>query len=238
MLHGGHWRARYGKLTTRPLCQDLARRGWAAWNVEYRRLGRGQGGGWPATFDDVAAAIDHLAAFADPRHDRNDPRSNLAHPSRAGDALPLDLARVIAVGHSAGGQLALWAAGRPALPPGAPGAAPRVHLGGVVGLAAVSDLEKAGAPARALLGGDRDEVPDRFAQADPKLTLPLDAPVLLVHPRDDQTVPVRRSRAYATAAQAAGAAVELVEPPGGHRDVIDPGHEAWHAAAERLSHLA
>ena len=61
LLHGGSWRARYGKAVMRPLCADLVRRGWAAWNVEYRRIGGGQGGGWPATFDDVAAAIDELA---------------------------------------------------------------------------------------------------------------------------------------------------------------------------------
>src|SRR4051794_12919505 len=60
VLHGGSWRAGYGKALMRPLCRDLVRRGWAAWNVEYRRLGGGQGGGWPQTFDDVAAAIDHL----------------------------------------------------------------------------------------------------------------------------------------------------------------------------------
>ena len=60
MIHGGFWRARYGRKLMRDLCQDLAERGWAAWNIEYRRLGRGSGGGWPTTFADVAAAIDHL----------------------------------------------------------------------------------------------------------------------------------------------------------------------------------
>src|SRR5215212_11926142 len=88
VLHGGNWRARYGKLVTKPISADLARRGVAAWNVEYRRVGRGQGGGWPATFDDVAAAIDLLPRLSDGR---------------------LDLDDVRAVGHSAGGQLALWA---------------------------------------------------------------------------------------------------------------------------------
>ncbi|MDP2711345.1 MAG: alpha/beta hydrolase, partial [Solirubrobacteraceae bacterium] len=90
VLHGGYWRPPYTRLIMRPLCLDLARRGWAAWNVEYRRLGR-DGGGWPQTFDDVAAAIDHLDEL------------------RAG---PVDLDRVTLLGHSAGGQLALWAGGR------------------------------------------------------------------------------------------------------------------------------
>src|SRR2546423_15709440 len=95
----------------RPLCALLARHGWAAWNVDYRRVGRGEGGGWPATFADVAAAVDHLADL---------------------DA-PLDLTRVAAVGHSAGGHLALWAAARPGLPSRAPGARPRGPVSARVG---------------------------------------------------------------------------------------------------------
>ena len=217
VLHGGYWRARYGRLITRPLSADLACRGWAAWNVEYRRIGRGQGGGWPATFDDVAAGIDLLADLGDPR---------------------LDLDRVVVVGHSAGGQLGLWAGGRPGLPAGAPGAAPRVTLRAVAALAAVADLVKAGEPAHALLGGTPDAVPDRYAQADPMRRIPLDVPVLLVHPRDDETVPVRRSRAYADAARAAGADVTLVEPAGTtHRDPIDPSGAGWEAAAAWVSEI-
>src|SRR5256714_7626534 len=92
VLHGGYWRARYSKRLMRAACADLARRGLAAWNVEFRRIGRGQGGGWPATLDDVAAAIDHLALLEDPR-------------------LDID-SGVAALGHSAGGQLALWSASR------------------------------------------------------------------------------------------------------------------------------
>ena len=119
-LHGGFWRARRSLRYMRPACADLARHGWAAWNVEYRRVGRSEGGGWPATFADVAAAIDHLADL---------------------DA-PLDLTRVAAMGHSAGGQLALWAAARPHLPEGVPGANPGVAItAGVAALAAPSDLE-------------------------------------------------------------------------------------------------
>ena len=105
VIHGGFWKARYGADLGAPLAADLAARGWAAWNLEYRRVGNG--GGWPATLTDVATGIDLLADLA---------------------ALPglgaLDLARVVAIGHSAGGQLATWAAGRPGLPDGAPGATP------------------------------------------------------------------------------------------------------------------
>jgi acetyl esterase/lipase len=216
VLHGGAWQPPWTKLIMRPLCLDLARRGWAAWNVEYRRVGR-DGGGWPQTFDDVAAAIDLLAELDDPA---------------------LDLARVTLLGHSAGAQLALWAGGRPDLPAGAPGAAPRVRGEQVLAMAAVCNLVGAGSAARELLGGSIDEVPDRYAQADPMRRLPLRVPVGLVHPRADGTVSVSGSRGYAEAARAAGADVTLAEPPGGHRDPIDPSSAAWQAAVGWLSRPA
>jgi acetyl esterase/lipase len=209
VLHGGYWQPPWTKLIMRPLCQDLVRRGWAAWNVEYRRLGR-DGGGWPQTFDDVATAIDHLADLGEPA---------------------LDLTRVTLVGHSAGGQLALWAAGRPELPAGAPGAAPRVRGEQVLAMAAVCDLVSAGRAASQLLGGSLEEVPERYAQADPMRRLPLAVPVGLVHASGDETVSVQRSREYAAAARAAGADVTLVETPGGHRDPINPRSVAWRTAA-------
>jgi acetyl esterase/lipase len=222
VLHGGFWRARRTLRYMRPLCADLARRGWAAWNIEYRRVGRGEGGGWPATFADVAAAVDRLADL---------------------DA-PLDLTRVAAVGHSAGGHLALWAAARPGLPSGAPGAGPRVPLtAGVAALAAVSDLEATpdlyapGGAVLALMGAAPDAAPDdRYSLANPIRRLPLGVPILLVHGDADETVPVERSRELAAAARAAGDRVELVEPPGtGHRTVVDPRQPEWEATAYWLS---
>ncbi len=215
VLHGGYWQGPYTKVIMGPLCADLVRRGFAAYNVEYRRLGR-DGGGWPCTFDDVAAAIDRLA-----------------EPELLDGGL--DLGRVTLVGHSAGGQLALWAAGRDVLPDGAPGCDPRVIPQRVLAMAAVLDLASAGRPAHRLLGGGPADVPERWAQADPMRRLPLALPVGLVHGRDDETVPVRRSRAYAAAAQRAGADVSLTETPGGHRDPIDPVSAAWKAAAAWLS---
>jgi acetyl esterase/lipase len=211
VLHGGYWQQPYAKLVMRPLCVDLVRRGYAAFNVEYRRLGR-EGGGWPQTFDDVATAIDHLAGGG-----MRDAR--------------LDLERVTLLGHSAGGQLALWAAGRPELPAGAPGAAPQVTATRVLALAPISDLESAGRPARMLLGGTPEEVPARWRQADPMRRIPLAVPVGLVHGIGDETVSVRRSRDYAAAAQAAGADVWLAETAGGHRDLIDPVSASWKVAA-------
>jgi acetyl esterase/lipase len=211
VLHGGYWQPPYTKLIMRPLCGDLVRRGYAALNVEYRRLGR-EGGGWPQTFDDVAAAIDHLA-------------------DEGMRGAGLDLARVSLLGHSAGGQLALWAAGRLELPADAPGAAPRVAATRVLAMAPVCDLESAGRPARVLLGGAPAEVPERWRQADPMRRIPLNIPVGLVHGRGDETVSVQRTRTYVAAARAAGADVWLTETAGGHRDPINPSTAAWAIAA-------
>jgi acetyl esterase/lipase len=205
-IHGGYWRARYGKRLEKAVAVDLTRRGMAVWNIEYRRLGRGNGGGWPATFEDVAAAIDRLAGLSDPR---------------------LDLARVTAFGHSAGGQLALWAGSRSDGP---------VRIGRVCAQAGVCDLGSAGGAARALMGGGPDQVPERYALADPMRLVPLGVPILLVHGAEDATVPVKRSRRFAEAARSAGDDVTLVEPnPGDHRSHIDPRSEAWEIAASWIA---
>jgi len=221
VIHGGSWQARYGKLVMRGLVGDLVRRGWAAWNVDYRTVGAG--GGWPGTFADTAAAIDHL---------------------RRVDA-PLDLARVCALGHSAGGHLVLWAASREKLPAGAPGGAPgseRVCLRHAFVQAGVCDLAGAyrrwqGGAARALMSGGPEEVPDRYAAGDPMALVPPDAPVLLVHGVLDEVVSVELSRNYARAARAEGGAVELVEVAGEaglHLAHLDPRSAAWAAVAQRL----
>jgi acetyl esterase/lipase len=221
LIHGGSWQKRYGKIFTRALAGDLLRRGYAVWNIEYRRVGAG--GGWPQTFADVAAAIDHLAELEDPR---------------------LDLDRVTLIGHSAGGHLALWAAGRPNLPAGAPGALdgpPRVRARWVVSLAGVADLAEAyrrwhGGIVRDLVGGSPEEVPERYAAGDPIRLLPLDVPALLIHGVRDETVSIEISRGYTEAARAAGGEVELVEIDGdvGHRTHLDPRSQAWAAVIERL----
>lgn len=219
LLHGGYWNARFGKLVCRPLAIDLSRRGWAVWNLEYRRLGtgRGGGGGWPATFEDVAAGIDHLGEFADDR---------------------LDLSRVVLVGHSSGGQLALWAAGRSELPVGVLGGAPFVRVAAAVALAPVTDLERAGASAVALVGGRPDQVPQRWAHVDPIRLVPPPVPTLLVHPAGDRTISADRSLAYADRCRRAGSDVELVTPAGeGHRDPIDPSSSSWATAVDWLQGL-
>lgn len=207
-LHGGFWRPKYSRKHLRPLCALIARRGWAVWNLEYRRVGPEQGGGWPGTFADVAAGIDALATL---------------------DA-PVDLTRVVATGHSAGGHLALWAAARPGLPAAAPGAAPKIRVGAVAALAAASNLEanrsflEPGGAVHNLMGVTPEDAPDdRFALGNPFRRLPLGVPVLMVHGVDDTTVKVERSRQWVEAALAAGDTdVALHEVPGDHREVVDP----------------
>lgn len=225
VVHGGFWRSSYGLELGRPLAADLANSGLAAWNVEYRRVGNG--GGWPATFDDVAAAVDVLAG---PGQDA------------AGGRLALD--RVVAVGHSAGGHLAAWLAARPGLPAGTPGAAPAVRLRGAVSQAGVLDLVDAAergvgrGAVEDLLGGSPTDVPDRYALASPAARLPMGTPVVAVHGTADGNVPIRQSDRFVLAARAAGDPAEIVRLDGvEHFAVIDPGTEAWRAcrdAAERL----
>jgi acetyl esterase/lipase len=218
-IHGGSWQSRYGKLVMRGLVGDLVRRGWAVWNVEYRRIG--DGGGWPHTFSDVAAAIDHLREL---------------------DGEPLDLDRVTFLGHSAGGHLALWAATRERLPDGAPGAGPAVLPTRVIGQAPVCDLGGAyvlwrGGAVRQLMGGSPEESPDRYDVGDPMRLVPPTMPALIVHGTVDETVSVKLSRGYVERARAAGGEVELVEiagEAGGHRAHIDPRGQAWTAVTRWL----
>lgn len=219
VIHGGFWREQFTLTLGAPLAEGLARRGYAAWNLEYRRVGGG--GGWPATLLDVGAGIDLLGAL---------PAS-------------LDLDRVGTVGHSAGGHLAVWAAARPGLGADLPGADPVVRVTAAVSQAGVLDLRQAatdrlgGGAAQEFLGGDPDEVPDRYAAASPAQRLPIGVPVLCVHGRSDTNVPLSQSEAYAEAARAAGDPVEVVTVDGDHFVVIDVGSAAWTAVLDRLPDL-
>jgi len=221
LIHGGFWRVGWDRTLMTPLARDLAARGIAAWNVEYRRVGQ-EGGGWPGTLEDAAAAADALAGL---------------------DGVDA-AARVAAVGHSAGGHLALWLAARHRLAVGRPGAGPRVRLCGVVAQAGVSDLARGAAgglgdgACEALLGGTPEEVPERYAASSPAVLLPFGVPLLLVHGGLDDDVPPEQSQAFVRAARAAGDVVELVELAGAdHFDVIEPGHAAWVAVVNRLPQL-
>ncbi|MGY1593256.1 alpha/beta hydrolase family protein [Geodermatophilus sp. SYSU D00708] len=211
VLHGGFWRAAYGVELARPLAADLAGAGFAAVAVEYRRVGAD--GGWPATLDDVAAALDAL-------------------PGLDG-ADRLDLTDVSVVGHSAGGHLAAWAAGRARLPEGAPGADPRVRVAAAVLQAGVLDLERAAAQGlgdravQALLGGEPSDVPERYAAADPVRLVPTGVDLLCVHGTADDVVPPEQSERYARAAETAGERVEVRLVDGDHMVLIDPSGAPW-----------
>jgi acetyl esterase/lipase len=218
IIHGGFWQAQYTLSLGRPLAEDLAARGYVCWNLEYRRVGNG--GGWPATFDDVAAGMDKLA-----------------------DIDGLDTSHVVAVGHSAGGQLAVWALGRPALPADSPGAAPRVRLRGVVSQAGVLDLAVAattgvgGSAEDDLMGGSPAELPQRYRLGDPIEQVPLPQPVYCVHSRADANVPFAQSTAYVAAARKAGGHAVLREVQGDHFTLIDPTSAAWHDVRAALPQL-
>ena len=219
LVHGGFWRADFDRTLMSPLAAAAVEQGWAVWNIEYRRMGE-PGGGWPTTFTDVGSAVDHLATLAEEHR--------------------LDLAQVVAVGHSAGGHLALWLATRPGLPAGAPGAAPVVAVAAAVSQAGVTDLRAAaeaglgdGAVA-ALLGGSPAAVPERYDLASPIVRLPVGVPTLCVHGRADPTVPISQSEAWVAAARAAGDEAQLVAYAGGHFEVLEPTHESWQAIVERV----
>jgi len=219
LVHGGFWRVMYGRSYIAPVALDLVGRGFAVWSLEYRRVGAA-GGGWPGTLDDVGAGIDRLATLVE-------------------EGIDLDLARVATVGHSAGGQLALWCAKRGEF--GADKASQRVKIAAAVGLAPVADLARAyelgcgnGAVAK-FLGGSPGEQPERYRMSSPMEMLPLGVRQLIVHGTADQDVPIEISRGYAEAATAAGDDIRLVElPNGGHMDVVDTQGEALDILSEWL----
>jgi acetyl esterase/lipase len=229
-VHGGFWKAEYDRVHTAPLAVDLAAHGYPVATIEFRRLGQ-EGGGWPGTFADVAAAVARV------------PELIAAHLSARGRSVP-DLTRPILAGHSAGGQLALWCAGSAAATGcGGTGTAAGA-VRGVLALAPVADLVLGhrlglddGAVA-ALLGGGPDEVPDRYAAVDPMRSLPLRVPTVVLHGTEDDRVPVEVSRSYAAAARESGADVSLVElPDTEHFAVIDPRSAVWSTVLGALREL-
>nr|WP_236588218.1 alpha/beta hydrolase [Tumebacillus amylolyticus] len=224
IIHGGFWYAQYGLDQMDIMAEDFRARGYASWNIEYRRIGH-EGGAYPGTLLDVGAAADHLHEVA--------------------ASYPLDLSRVVALGHSAGGHLALWLAGRHQLPVDSELAVTTpLRLKGVLSLAGANDLHhmwevrQENSPVVALLGGTPAEFPERYAQASPAQLLPFGVPQVLVHGTEDKHVPVALSTDYLPKAQAAGDSVELIELSGvEHFKVIDPTSEAWPPIVEALRKL-
>lgn len=214
-VHGGFWMSEYDRSHAGPLAVDLAARGYPTVTLEYRRIGRD--GGWPTTFDDVAAGLEAL------------PELLSAALAERGDE-PIDATMPILMGHSAGGQLVLWAAHRfgPA------------RVRGVVALAPVADLGRGyewglGDDAvRLLLGGSPTEYPDRYAAVDPRANPPRGVPVVVVHGVLDRQVPCAIGRDWAATCEDA----RFVELPDiEHFGVIDPISTAWPSVLDALASL-
>lgn len=218
LIHGGCFKAAYA--TTRdlaPMGDALKDGGIATWNVEYRRLGQ-SGSGWPGTYLDIGRAVNHLRALA--------------------REYPLDLGRVVLVGHSAGGHLAMWAAARARLPAASPLYAPDpLPVRGVIDLAGPVDMT-ANVPGyealcrdsviTSLLGGSPAAVPERYAQASPIKLLPLGIPQVLILGTHEDFVPLPLAEAYAQAAAGAGDPVRLLVIPGaGHFEIASPRASTW-----------
>ncbi len=204
-IHGGYWRNAYNLDHAGHLCAALTRAGAATWNIEYRRIGDA-GGGWPGTLDDVLHGAEHVKALS--------------------RRYPLDLHRIVACGHSAGGQLALWLAAQMA-----------VDLRGVVPLAAVSDLRRAwalqlsGGVVRQFLGGTPEQVPQRYDATSPIDLLPISVAQRMVHGTDDQIVPFDMSERFVKKS----ANAKLIALKGaGHFEPIDPRAKEWETVRKSI----
>jgi acetyl esterase/lipase len=198
LLHGGYWLPGFGLDQLDPIADVMTRAGWVTWNVEYRRVG--DGGDWPHPMTDVALAIDRLQD------------EGLA-------------TSVVLLGHSAGGQLAVWAASRNERTPGGP---PKVRPRGAISLSGVLDLTTAAHesgsedPVTAFVGGSPAAQPQRYALSDPTRLVPARSPVWAVHAKDDTVIPADQATSYVDRAVAASGRAELVTVPGDHFTLIDP----------------
>jgi|SRR5271156_984389 len=220
-VHGGWWKSAYDLTYAGHLCVALKSAGVATWSIEYRRV-RSTGGGWPATFQDVAAGCDYVATLA--------------------KSYPLDLSRVIAMGHSAGGHLAFWLGGRHHVPEESPIHAPRpkVALHGVIALAGAVDLrltcDLSGYftfahdkhEVYSLMGGSPVEFQDRYRAGNPGDLLPLGVPQVLIQGSEDDQIPPELPGRWAEMARRQGDTVTVTMIPGAdHFDVVDPESKAW-----------
>lgn len=218
LLHGGCFMAPYASANyLGPLADALKGEGIATWNLEYRRIGD-PGGGWPGTYLDVGSGVDHLRGVAESRS--------------------LDLNRVVVVGHSAGGHLAMWAASRGRVVLGSElSTSDPLQVRGVINLAGPLELSEdidhyegeCGQPViSALIGGTPQTHPDRFAEVSPRARLPLGLPQVLIWGQHEEFVPHALAEQYVRRAQAAGDAVRLiVVENAGHFELASPNTVSW-----------
>lgn len=204
LVHGGFWRPAFDRSHLGPMAHALAKAGYVVLVPEYRRAGMAEEG-WTGTFTDIATAMDQAAGIA--------------------GAYGADTSASTWAGHSAGGHLVLWAAARPGLPPGSGWRGPCtarhvVSLAGCSSLRLCAEWNLGAGAARDLMGGGPEEVPERYAIADPAALPPPPVPVTLAHGTEDDNVPIAMSRAFK-----AGHLVEIAGA--GHFDLIDPQSRAW-----------
>ena len=227
VIHGGCWVSRFATLRNSAAFSDALRdAGIATWNIEYRRADS-PGGGWPNTFLDAAAATDQLRAIA--------------------RTYPLDLSRVVAVGHSAGGHLAMWLAAADHVPAGSPIARrDPLPLAGAVALAGIADLAEfrtysrftCGDVVDGLMGGTPEQVPERYTAGSPRQLLPLRVPHVQIVGTEDRVMPAAAREAHQAAARAAGSPFSLVVIEGaGHHELLSPRSAAWPAVLGEVRRL-
>jgi acetyl esterase/lipase len=214
LIHGGCWQASVAQRSyLNYAAEDLRQHGVAVWNIEYRSVDQ-PGGGYPGTFQDVASALERLTVEA--------PRAHL------------DLGHLVVAGHSAGGHLALWAAGRHRLPRSSTLYRPHpLPIYGVVDIAGIANLETdthtacGGEVIQQLVGASGPTHPDVYADTSPARLLPLGARQVVIHGAQDHTVPPAVGQAYVELARAAGDKVAFHTPEGAHVEEVTPGTPAW-----------
>ncbi|WP_158912957.1 S9 family peptidase [Caulobacter sp. S45] len=225
LIHGGCWQASVADRSYfNSAAEDLRRRGLAVWNIEYRGVDQ-PGGGYPGTFQDVAAAIDRLGVEAPKLH--------------------LSLKNLVVAGHSAGGHLALWVAARHRIAKSSPlhQAAP-LRVSAVVDIAGIPNLETdthtacGGDGIKQLTGVPTEARPNVFSDTSPAHLLPLGVPQVVIHGAQDVTVAPAVGEAYVKAARAAGDHVAFHTPLGAHVEEVAPGTAAWADVSATIIALA
>jgi acetyl esterase/lipase len=210
-LHGGFWRAKYDLGHTGHLCAALTAHGFATWNVEYRRVGN-EGGGWPGTLEDIVNGYRFLPQLA--------------------KRYPLDVSRVLVMGHSAGGQLALCMAAHD------PSIHSAIALAGVLDLDRAYQLHLSNDAVAEFLGGTPKAIPEHYEDADPMRLAVAKARQIVLHGADDDVVPPEFSRKYVEEKKGRGEDVTLVEiPKAGHYELIDPRSAPWTQVLDSVQRL-
>ena len=230
-VHGGWWKSKYELGYAGYICDALKRAGIACWTLEYRRVGS-TGGGWPTTFQDVAAGFEYLKEVA--------------------NQYPLDLSRVYTMGHSAGGHLAFWLAGRYHIDPNSEVAHPQpvlslkgaIALAGAVGLQLTIEQSGDGIFAHdrdevfALMGGTPEQFGERYRAGDPAALLPLAAPQLLIQGTRDNQIPPQLPAEWVKLAHSRGSVASVnIIPEADHFDVVDPESKAWPQVLQSIRSL-